>query len=137
MKMKQSSPEKVRGIEVRPGKSLSQLMKEMAQIGFQGRKLAEICDVFEEMLANKDLTILMGYAGSLSVAGQWSIVTWLIERGYIDLLVGTGANLSEDIVEGMGRSYIKASHVMDDEKLCAEGFNRSSEFMRAIGGHAA
>ena len=124
MKMKPSSPEKVRGIQVSPGKSLSQLMTEMAQTGFQGRKLAEICEIFEEMIAQKDLTILMGYAGSLSVAGQWPIVTWLIERGYIDILVGTGANLSEDIVEGMGRSYIKSTHVADDEKLCAEGFNR-------------
>jgi deoxyhypusine synthase len=124
VKAKAKSPQNVQAINVAPGKSLSQLMNEMARTGFQGRRLAEICSVFEQMIGEKDLTILLGYAGSLSVAGQWEIVSWLIERRYIDVLVGTGANLSEDIVEGMGRSYIQGTHTADDEELCKTGFNR-------------
>ncbi|MFZ2446803.1 MAG: deoxyhypusine synthase family protein [Syntrophobacteraceae bacterium] len=116
--------EKVRAIQVKKNKPLSQLIAEMSRTGFQGRKLAEVCDIFEEMIGEKDLTILMGYAGSLSVAGQWSIVSWLIEQRYIDILVATGANLTEDIVEGMGRAYYKGTHNIDDEYLCKIGFNR-------------
>jgi len=116
--------EKVRAIQVSRNKSLSQLMAEMSRTGFQGRQLAEVCDIFEEMIGTEDLTILMGYAGSLSVAGQWSIVSWLLERHYIDVLIATGANLTEDIVEGMGHSYYKGTHNADDERLCAAGYNR-------------
>lgn len=123
--MKNSLPyQKVRAIQVGKNKPISQLISEMAQTGFQGRKLAEICDVFEEMIRQDDLTIMLGYAGSLSVAGQWRIISWLIEQRYIDVLVGTGANLTEDIVDGMGRAYYKGSPNSDDEYLCRAGFNR-------------
>ena len=116
--------QKVMTIQVGRDKPLSQLVAEMSRTGFQGRKLAEICDIFEEMIEEQDVTILMGYAASLSVAGQWGIISWFIEQGYLDILVGTGANLTEDIVEGMGRSYYQGTHNADDELLCTTGFNR-------------
>ena len=116
--------EKVRAIEVSAQKPVNQLLKEMSNTGFQGRKLAEVVDVLEEMIKNEKLTILMGYAGSLSTTGQWKIVKWLIENRYIDILVSTGANISEDIVEAMGFNYFKGHHITDDGKVFESGFNR-------------
>ena len=115
---------KVRAIEVGKKKSLSQLLDDMAQTGFQGRKLAEVAGIYEKMIRDSDVTILFGYAGSLSTTGQWKIINWLIERGFIDVLVGTGANLSEDIIEAMGHFYLRGRHLTDDAKLFAEGYNR-------------
>ena len=97
--------EKVRAIEVSAGKSVSRLLEEMARTGFQGKSLAGAADVFEKMIRAEDLTIFFGYAGSLSTTGQWKIVNWLIENRYVDVLIPTGANISEDIVEAMGFSY--------------------------------
>lgn len=114
---------KVKAVEV-DKKSISQLLSAMEDTGFQGRKLAEIVSVWEKMLKDKDLTIVLGYAGSLSTTGQWKIINWLIENRYIDVLVGTGANLSEDIVEAMGNSYWKGSHLADDAKLLKADVNR-------------
>lgn len=114
---------KVKAIEVSK-KSISQLLSAMEDTGFQGRKLAEIVSVWEKMLKDKNLTIVLGYAGSLSTTGQWKIINWLIENHYIDILVGTGANLSEDIVEAMGYSYWKGHHVVDDAKLLEADVNR-------------
>jgi deoxyhypusine synthase len=96
----------------------------MKDTGFQGRKLAEVVDVWEEMLNDPDLTILMGYAGSLSTTGQWKIINWLIEKRFIDVLVPTGANISEDIVEAMGYSYWKGSHLVNDKELQKSNINR-------------
>jgi len=42
----------------------------MLRTGFQGRKLAEACEVFGEMIKVSNLTIIMGLSGSLSVAVQ-------------------------------------------------------------------
>jgi len=70
------------------------------------------------------LTILLGYAGSLSTTGQWKMINWLIEKRYIDVLVSTGANISEDIVEAMGKSYWKGNHLVDDKKLFEAEINR-------------
>jgi len=115
--------EKIRAIEVGK-KSISQLLDSMANTGFQGRKLGEIAQTWAKMIRDKQLTIIMGYAASLSTTGQWKIINWLIENRFIDVLVGTGANLSEDIIEAMGYSYWKGSHLVDDVDLLNRNVNR-------------
>lgn len=124
MKEEKILGQKVESIEVGPAKSISKLLAEMANTGFQGRKLAEVCEVYSDMIRDGDVTILLGYSGSLSVAGQWTIINWLMERGYVDILVPTGANISEDIVEAMGFSYYRGDRSIDDETLFDLGLNR-------------
>jgi len=105
-------------------KSISQLLDEMAETGFQGKKLGQAVKIWKEMLADKNLMILMGYTGSLSTTGQWKLINWLIENRLIDVLVPTGANISEDIVEAMGSRYWQGSHLENDSKLFRAGLNR-------------
>ena len=105
-------------------KSISQLLSEMGKTAYQGRKLGEAVDVWEAMLKEKELTIVMGFAGSMSTAGQWTIINWLIENRYIDVLVSTGANVSEDIVEAMGFSYWQGTHIANDKELLEADVNR-------------
>ena len=116
-----SSP--VSSITVGP-KSISRLLAEMSETGFQGKKLGQAASLWFKMLRDKGLMILMGYTGSLSTTGQWKIIRWLIENRYIDILVSTGANISEDIVEAMGKHYYQGSHLEDDRKLFKAGINR-------------
>jgi deoxyhypusine synthase len=107
-------PEKA--IEVGP-KSVSQLLDAMSETGFQGKRLGEAARIWSEMTQAKGLTIFMGYAGSMSTTGQWKIVRWLIENRYIDVLVSTGANISEDIFEAMGHKYYQGTWMANDEDL--------------------
>ena len=86
----------------------------MENTGFQGKNLAKTVSVFENMVRNPDVTILFGYAASLSTTGQWKIINWLLDNNYIDILVPTGANISEDIVEAMGGSYLQYSQNSND-----------------------
>lgn len=126
LKMRNKNPflkEKVKAIEVKK-KNISQLLEEMAETGFQGKKMAEVVRVWEKMIKDEDLTIILGYAGSLSTTGQWKIVNWLIKNRFIDILVSTGANISEDIVEAMGYSYWKGSYLVDDAELLKANINR-------------
>ena len=105
-------------------KTVSQLLAEMGRTAYQGRKLGEAVDVWENMVKEENLTIVMGYSGSLSTAGQWTIVNWLIENRFIDVLVSTGANVSEDIVDAMGLGYWQGSHMVNDEALLKADINR-------------
>jgi len=114
---------KLEPIKVKP-KSVNQLLTEMAKTAYQGRKLGEAVDVWEKMVKEKDLTIAMGFAGSMSTAGQWTIVNWLMENRFIDVLVSTGANVSEDIVDAMGFGYYQGSHMVNDEQLLKDDVNR-------------
>ncbi len=114
----------VQQVHVKKNRSVSDLLKAMSNTGFQGKSLAVCADTLEKMFRDKSTTVLLGYAGSLSTTGQYEIINWLIENGYIDILVGTGANLSEDIVDAMGRHYVQGSHRADDVALFEKGYNR-------------
>jgi len=96
----------------------------MTKTAFQGRKLGEAAEVWEEMLKQKDLTIIMGFTGSMSTAGQWKIINWLIEKKFVDVLVSTGANVSEDIVDAMGLGYWQATSSINDKELLKADINR-------------
>ena len=110
-------------IEVRQ-KTVSQLLSEMRRTAYQGRKLGEAVEVWNDMLKERDLTIVMGLAGSLSTAGQWTIINWLMQKRFVDVLVSTGANVSEDIVDAMGFGYWQGSHTANDEALLESDINR-------------
>jgi deoxyhypusine synthase len=116
----------VKTLDVKPT-DISSLVKAMGRTAYQGRTLGRAVDLIESMIRDESVTIMFGYAGSLSTAGQWKIVKWFIEQGYIDVLVSTGANISEDLIEAMGFHYY---HVDDertgstDTKLFEDGYNR-------------
>jgi deoxyhypusine synthase len=114
---------KVEPVDVKE-KSISQLVSEMAKTAYQGRKLGEAVEVWKEMLKEEDLTIIMGLAGSMGTAGQWKMINWLVEKRFIDVLVSTGANVSEDIVDAMGLGYWQGTINEDDRRLFNAGINR-------------
>jgi len=103
-------------IAVEP-RSISGLLEAMGRTGFQGRQLATALDVLVRMIQEEDNTIFFGYAGSLSTTGQSGIVRWLIDSRLVDVVVATGANLSEDVFEGLGFSYYQGTHLADDAEL--------------------
>ena len=98
-------------------KSVSKLLDEMAQTGFQGKKLGEVAKIWAEMARQKDLTVFLGLTGSLSTTGQWKIIRWLVEKRFVDVIVSTGANISEDILEALGYHYYQGTWLADDEEL--------------------
>lgn len=113
----------VEAIELK-SRSLSDLLAAMGKTAYQGRTLAETADVWQAMLGENDLAIVMGLAGSMSTAGQWKLVRWLVEHRFVDVLVSTGANITEDIVEAMGRVYLQGTPQADDARLLGVDLNR-------------
>jgi deoxyhypusine synthase len=114
---------KVEGFKVEK-KSISQLVSEMGKTAYQGRKLSEAVDLWETMIKEDDVVIVMGLAGSMSTAGQWTLVNWLIRNRFVDIIVSTGANISEDIVDAMGLGYWQATQTVNDEDLLQADINR-------------
>src|SRR5262245_8029595 len=84
--------------------SVVSLLGRMGKSAFQGRKLGEAFEAWKGMIEGESL-ICLGYAASMSSAGMWPLITWLIEHGYIDVLASTSANITEDLLDMMdGRS---------------------------------
>ncbi len=110
-------------IEVRE-RSISELLEAMSRTGFQGRQLANAVEVIARMVEDDDNVIFFGYAGSMSTTGQSKIVRWLVENRFVDVVVSTGANVSEDIFEGLGYRYYQGDATADDAELLAHQIDR-------------
>src|SRR6266850_2574104 len=93
-------PIRVVGLEGGGG-SVARLLERLQAGAFQGRKLGEAFEAMKRMIDGSTL-ICAGLAGSMASAGLWPLLTWLVERGYVDLVVSTAANVTEDLLEGRG-----------------------------------
>ena len=115
--------EELRSFDLRE-RGVHDLLVDMAGTAFQGRALGEAYGVLLNMLGEEGNLIFMGLAGSLATAGMWKIVKWFVEERFIDVLVSTGANISEDILEAMGFKYYKGSPNVSDEELLKHKVDR-------------
>jgi deoxyhypusine synthase len=106
------------------GPTVGRLLDRMRASAFQGRKLGEAFEVWQRMLDGDGL-ICLGLAGSLASAGLAPLVAWLIERGYVDVIASTSANVTEDLLEPRGARFFQVDpeHV-DDAALWERGFYR-------------
>jgi deoxyhypusine synthase len=76
------------------------------------------------MFRDKKATTFMGLAGAMVPAGMGGIVSDLIDQGYVDVLVSTGANLVHDMVEAIGCRHYHGSAECSDNDLRKQGINR-------------
>src|SRR5947207_10604220 len=105
--------------------SVLAMLGKMRRSAFQGRQLGEAFEAWRKMIEGPSL-ICLGYAASLSSAGLWPLVTWLMERGYVDVLASTSANITEDLLEQMdgNRLYRVSADGVDDADLWTAGYYR-------------
>jgi deoxyhypusine synthase len=88
-------------------------------LAYNAARLQEGCRLFtEKMLANKDVTVGMSLAGALTPAGLGSsAVVPLIEAGFVDWIVATGANLYHDMHHAMNLPLYRGSAQVGDPEL--------------------
>ncbi len=104
--------------------SLVALLERMRDGAFQGRQLGRAFAAWTRMIDRGHL-IALGLAGSLASAGLWPLFTWLVRRGYVDLIVSTSANATEDLLEHRGaRLYQVDPERVDDVELRRQGYYR-------------
>jgi deoxyhypusine synthase len=97
--------------------SASAVLDKMRYVGFQGRQLGRAFDVWKQMLADPECTILMGLSGAMVPGGMRNLVKFMIENRLIDALTSTGANFFHDIHETKGFYHYLGHPEMDDENL--------------------
>jgi deoxyhypusine synthase len=110
-------------ITLEPDITTDELLARMENISFQGRQIARAARIWEHALQS-DTFIMMGLAGAMTAGGMGRLVGQLIEKGYIDCLVSTGANLFHDIYETLGHHHYIGSPDADDEQLCRHKIDR-------------
>ena len=74
--------------------------------------------MFEGMLRDKQRpTIMLGMAGSLIAAGMRQVIVDLIEENMVDVVVSTGAIISQDFYQVRGGRHYHGHPDADDKEL--------------------
>ena len=93
---------------------------------FNAARLSEACAIFsEKMLApDQDTTIGLTVAGALTPAGLGGCVIEMMDRGLVDFVISTGANLYHDLHYALNFTLRRGSPFLDDVQLYEDGVIR-------------
>jgi deoxyhypusine synthase len=96
-----------------------------AFLAYNGRRLKEACRLFAEKMLEDDTVVGMSVTGALTPAGLgMSCLIPLIEHGFVDWMVSTGANLYHDTHFGLGLKMFQGNAEADDVALREAGVVR-------------
>ncbi|HSD10372.1 MAG TPA: deoxyhypusine synthase, partial [Candidatus Binatia bacterium] len=94
-------------------------------LAYNGARLREACQLFSRKMLEEDVTVGMSLTGALTPAGLgMSALIPLIEAGFVDWIVSTGANLYHDTHFGIGLELHQGTWQVDDVRLREEGVVR-------------
>src|SRR5881394_4338631 len=93
---------------------------------FNAARIGEACRIFTDkmLLPESDTTIALTVAGALTPAGLGGCIVELMERGLIDFLISTGANLYHDLHYALNFTLHRGSPFVDDVALYEDGVIR-------------
>ena len=92
---------------------------------YNSGRLREGCHLFTELMLGKNVTVGMTLTGALTPAGLgMSTIIPLMEAGFVDWIISTGANLYHDTHFGLGLSMHRGNPNASDTVLREEGVVR-------------
>jgi deoxyhypusine synthase len=96
-----------------------------AFLAFNAGRLREGCALFTQRMLAPDVTVGMSLTGAMTPAGLgMSCLIPLLEAGFVDWLISTGANLYHDAHFGLGLAMHRGTPHADDVELRDKGVVR-------------
>jgi deoxyhypusine synthase len=92
---------------------------------YNAGRLREACQLFAMKMLEPDVLVGMSLTGALTPAGLGgACVVPLIENGFVDWIVSTGANLYHDTHFAIGHTLHRGTPFLDDRELRKQGVIR-------------
>jgi deoxyhypusine synthase len=111
-------------MRLRPNMTVEDLVDVYRRAGaFNGGRLAEGCDLFGRMI-DADATIALTVTGAMAPAGMGGAIQAMIEAGFVDLIISTGANLYHDLHFALELPVVQGHFQVDDKELYRAGIER-------------
>ena len=104
--------------------SADDLIRAMSRTAFAGRSLGEAADVLEAMVRDPDCLVVCTLSGAMTIAKMGLVLCDMVEQGWIQSIVSTGALMAHGFVEATGRSHFKYDPSMSDQELYEKGYDR-------------
>ena len=92
---------------------------------YNGGRLRAACQLMRDKYSPEDVTVGVSIAGALIPAGLGaSTIIPLMNHGFVDWLVSTGANMYHDLHFAFNMPLFRGSHTVDDADLRDKGVTR-------------
>lgn len=105
-------------IRLNPNTSISELVDVFASSGYNGRQLGEAAKLYAQMI-QEDATICLTVSGAMTPVGFGGIFKTLIEKGFVDWIICTGANVYHEDHFAWGLP-VKQGHFEVDDMILYE-----------------
>ena len=90
----------------------------MKKMSFSSRDTGRAAEIYNQMLADKDCSVILVVAGSTSAGGCMDLYADLLANNMIDAIVATGATIVDmDFFEALGHKHYQATEIPDDDTL--------------------
>src|SRR5918993_1739081 len=90
----------------------------MKKMSFTSRDLGRATDIYNQMLADPDCSVILVIAGSTSAGGCMDLYADLVKHNMVDAIVATGATIVDmDFFEALGHKHYQALDIPDDDTL--------------------
>lgn len=120
----QDGYEPVEALDLSKIHSFADMLDAYRKTSFGARQLGEALSVFEEMVNDPDCYVVCTLTGAMTVAKMGLVLCEMIERGYVDCVISTGALQAHGMIEGAGLKHFKYTPGMDDAELYEKGYDR-------------
>jgi deoxyhypusine synthase len=98
--------------------TIRELVAAWSRTSIQSRSISECAHVYENMIKDPVRpTIMMGLSGALIAGGLRKVIRDLIEAGFVDVIVSTGAILYQDVYQAQGFNHFIGTPHSDDALL--------------------
>jgi deoxyhypusine synthase len=117
------SGKNIEPIKVWKGMKVGDLVDTYAGMGFNARRLAEAAQLVRRMV-EADATVCLTLSGAMTPVGMSGALVTLIENGWVDWAISTGANLYHDLHRAYSLPMKQGHFLVDDDVLEAAGIAR-------------
>ncbi len=115
--LKTISQKKIHPPAVNSATSVTKLIEEVF-LSYNAGRLREACRLYAGKMLEKEVTVGLALSGALTPAGLgMSCLAPLVEAGFIDWIVSTGANIYHDTHFALGMDLFQSRPGMDDRAL--------------------
>jgi deoxyhypusine synthase len=127
--MTRPSDSHLRGRRINPaaitGSETAADLIDNAFLAYNAGRLREACALFAERMLSPEVTVGMSLTGAMTPAGLgMSTIIPLLEAGFVDWIISTGANLYHDAHFGLGLAMHQGTPFANDVELREKGVVR-------------
>ena len=114
----------IKSIEPTKSADTDNLCQQMEHIGLGGSAIGDGIRTLANMFADKDMFTVLTLSGAMTPAGMGLIICDLIDRGYVQAVVSTGALITHGFVQSAGMAHFRHRADISDVEAHKRGYNR-------------